>query len=148
MKKIQDTNMDKMNKFIRIGVILLASLMIIQKLILDYTLYPYLAVRKAERGEFKTACAYVAYRERKKHNSFIYHIKIDDDWFKDWDIINRYAPDLPSKYRDILYNFPIHQKQKDFLVEDLMNCKQIQFVEIYNFLWFKKIYLYDYIKHP
>jgi|GEM_PF-1709570 len=108
----------------------------------QWVFFPYIAVVKAEKGEFKEACAYVVDKKNTK-NSFQYIIKIDNVCYDEYDI-------LPSKDMSTLKgnqwdNFPIRNKVRYFLSIEPNTCKKVQYVEVYNIFGFKKFYLYDYL---
>ena len=99
--------------------------------------FPYIAAIKAEKGQFKEACAYVVGKEKEKN-----HIAT---------IVRIY--DVEYKSRNILplhewLKFPLSQDFKDFLEVKPNTCKKVQYVEVYNIFGFKKFYLYDYLNQP
>lgn len=109
------------------------------------TIFPYIAIKKAEKGEFKEACAYVVGKEKTKH-SYDYIIRVAGRYYIDRDI-------LPVRNMSVLKteewnNLPIQSKGIDFLSIEPNTCKIVQYVEVYNIFGFKKFYLYDYLNQP
>lgn len=116
------------------------------KFLFDTTIMPYLIVQKAEKRDFKTTCAYVLGTEKMKY-SYKYVIRIDEDIYYHIDILPSFTPWASSdSLQGRLMNFPIREKNRDFLEIEPNKCKKINYVEIYNFLVFRKIYIYDFIK--
>lgn len=106
------------------------------------TIFPYIAIKKAEKGEFKETCAYVVSREKAKY-SYDYTIRVDGGYYIDRDI-------FPIRNNSVLKkeswnNIPIKRKRRDFLSIEPNICKKVQYVEVYNIFGFKKFYLYDYL---
>lgn len=106
---------------------------------------PYITVKKAEKGDFKTACAYVVGKKKMKY-SYNYEIMIDSEIYYELDILPAYSPYISKNaLQEKLSNFPITRKYKDFLKIEPNKCKKIKYIEVYNFLWFKKLHIYDFI---
>lgn len=82
-----------------------ALLLIGSRTLGDYVIFPYIAVTKAEKGEFKEACAYVVGREKTKasHKNII---MINGKYYDDIDIFAISAT-LPTNKQIVWDNFPI-----------------------------------------
>ena len=109
------------------------------------SLYCYIAVIKAEKGELKEACAYVVDKKKAKHSNDTI-IVINGEDYIDRDI-------LPLQHRASIkqeewLKFLLGQDFKDFLKFEPNTCKKVQYVEVYNIFGFKKFYLYDYLNQP
>lgn len=108
----------------------------------QWVFFPYIAVVKAENGKFKEACAYVVSKEKTKY-SYDYIIRIEDDYYNDREILP--IRDMSALETESWNNFPIRDKNIDFLSIEPNTCKKVQYVEVYNIFGFKKFYLYDYL---
>ncbi|QMT31911.1 hypothetical protein [Alysiella filiformis] len=108
------------------------------------TIFPYIAITKAEKGQFKTACAYIV-ETKKGKNIDETIIEIEGKYYSDLDI-------LPSQHRAFLIKrkewlkFPLGTGYKDFLTVEPNKCKTVRYIEVYNIFGFRKIFLYDYIQ--
>jgi len=112
----------------------------------QWVFFPYIAVTKAEKGEFKEACAYVVGREKTKasHKNII---MINGKYYDDIDIFAISAT-LPTNKQIVWDNFPIKKKRSHLSKIEPNTCKKVQYVEVYNIFGFKKFYLYDYLNQP
>ncbi len=106
------------------------------------TIFPYIAIQKSKKNDFKITCAYVIDKEKTKY-SFNYIIFMDDKFYDHMDIFPgiNYSSLKTKEWN----NFPINQKSKSFLVIEPNVCKKVKYIEIYDFFGFKKFYLYDFI---
>lgn len=108
------------------------------------TIFPYIAITKAEKGQFKTACAYIIGTKKGKNIDETI-IEIEGKYYSDLDI-------LPSRHRAFLIKrkewlqFPLGTGYKDFLTVEPNRCKNVKYIEVYNIFGLRKIFLYEYIK--
>lgn len=108
------------------------------------TIFPHLAIKKAERGEFKETCAYVVERRKVKY-SHEYIIVVDGEHYTHFDIFP--MRDEPMFKKEVWNNFPIISK-RFFLSVEPNTCKKVQYIDAFNKFGYKQIYLYDYLDQP
>lgn len=131
------TTFDKFNATMAIAGLIYIALSVLW----DITLIPYMAVKKAENGEFIETCAYVVDKKKVKY-SYEYIIKIDGRNHTSLDILPLSAFLPPSKQK-IWDNFPIMHNIMPILTVEPDICKKIKYVEVTLFDS-KKMYLYGY----
>ncbi|QMT30714.1 hypothetical protein [Alysiella filiformis] len=108
------------------------------------TIFPYIAITKAEKGQFQTACAYIIKTNKGKYIDETI-IEIEGKYYSDRDI-------LPLRHRAFLIKrkewlqFPLGKGYKDFLTVEPNRCKNVKYIEVYNIFGLRKIFLYEYIK--
>ena len=122
-----------------------ALLLIGSRTLGDYVIFPYIAVTKAEKGEFKEACAYVV-GTKKERNSDATIIRINGAQYKSREILP--LEHKASIKRKEWLKFPLGQNYKGLLTVEPNTCKKVQYIEVYNIFGFKKFYLYDYLNQP
>lgn len=123
-----------------------ALLLIGSRMLGDYVIFPYIAVKKAEKGEFKEACAYVVDKKKTTRSAEQFVIKLSNRLYDEYDIFPTTGASF--FYRDKWNNFPIRAKHRSFVVIEPNTCKKVQYIEVYNIFGFKKFYLYDYLNQP
>lgn len=122
----------------------LGAVFLILLILCQWMFFPYIAVIKAEKGNFKFACAYIMGKEKTKY-SYDTIIRIHEKDYKDRDILP--LPHLASIGRDKWLTFPLGKYDEEFFTVS-PKCKIVRYVEIYNIFGFKKFYLYDHVKEP
>lgn len=113
-------------------------------MVCEYTIFPYIALKKVEKGDIKTACVYVVEKKKMKYgHQYVIRkgLKYHDEYQ-----IKMYHVELPASYRQKIANFPINQKRKAFYQVDIGECKKIQYIEILNIYGFERFFIYDYIQ--
>lgn len=108
-------------------------------------IFPYVAVIKAEKGDFKETCAYVVGKEKMKYG-FQYIIMIDGKYYESTYILP--SINEPAIKKKEWNNFPIHKKVGGFLITEPNICKKVKYIEAFNKFDYKQIYLYDYLNQP
>lgn len=103
----------------------------------QWVFFPYIAVIKAEKGQFKEDCAYIIRKEKEKNHTTTI-VQINDKEYKSRSILPLHE----------WLKFPLGQDFKDFLKVEPNTCKKVRYIEVYNIFGFKKIYLYDYLNQP
>lgn len=119
-------------------------LILFYKMVCEYTIFPYIALKKVEKGDIKTACVYVVEKKKMKYgHQYVIRkgLKYHDEYQ-----IAMYHVELPASYRQKIANFPIKQKRKAFYQVDIGECKPIQYIEILNIYGFERFFIYDYIQ--
>lgn len=108
-------------------------------------IFPYVAVIKAEKGDFKETCAYVVGKRDTKY-SYRFIVMMDGKYYDDTDImpIQNNSPLKTEEWN----NFPINKKQRDFFKIEPNICKKVKYIEAFNKFDYKQIYLYDYLNQP
>ena len=122
-----------------------ALLLIGSRMLGDYVIFPYIAVKKAEKGEFKEACAYVV-GTKKERNSDATIIQINNNSHIDRHILPLQG--IATIKSEEWSRFPLSQDFKGLLTVEPDVCKKVQYIEVYNIFGFKKFYLYDYLNQP
>ncbi|WP_156065222.1 hypothetical protein, partial [Moraxella lacunata] len=120
-----------------------ALLLIGSRTLGDYVIFPYIAVTKAEKGEFKEACAYVVDKKKTTRSAEQFVIKLENNNFKEFDILPKIGAVFFNE--DKKGDLPIRTKYHSFMIVEPNTCKKVQYVEVYNIFGFKKFYLYDYL---
>lgn len=110
-----------------------------------WVLFPYIAVIKAENGEFKETCAYVVDTKKMK-NGYQLVIRIGTRYYDEHDILP--AQGMSAFKTETWNNFPIRDKHRAFAIVEPTICKKVKYVEVYNIFGFQKFYLYDYLNQP
>lgn len=108
------------------------------------TIFPYIAIMKAEKGQFKTACAYMIETKKGKNNDKII-IEIEGEYHSSIDILPLQNKAFLIKRNEWL-KFPLGTGYADFLTVEPSRCKYVRYVEVYNIFGFRKIFLYEYIQ--
>lgn len=105
-------------------------------------IFPYMAISKIEKKEFKTTCAYVVGKEKVKY-SYEYIIKIDNKYYQHREIIP--IPGALIIQNSTWNKVPLAIENISFLEINPQQCKKVQYIEVYNIFGFKKFYLYQYL---
>lgn len=83
----------------------MVAVLIGSRILGDYMIFPYIAVKKAEKGEFKEACAYVIDKKKTTRSAEQFIIQLEEHDFKEFDILPKIGSFFLMKTKKVIYQF-------------------------------------------
>ncbi|OPH40044.1 hypothetical protein B5J93_01185 [Moraxella equi] len=71
----------------------------------DYVIFPYIAVTKAEKGEFKEACAYVVDKKKTTRSAEQFVFKLSNRLYDEYDIFPTTGASFFIETNGIIFQF-------------------------------------------